>query len=568
MPIAFILLCFAFLVPEHFPPWLSWLNEVLVFIAALLLSWRLLLKGWLQPSATLHFPRLALVPITLALLAVMQWLGGILPYGGEVFVIFCYALLCSMCLTVGFAQGGAATAADGKAVTTPLADLLAWALLVAAMVSAFILLAQNFMLDGPSVSWLTYSANANYKRPGGHLFQANHAATLQVLGMVSALFLQARGRLSNFTTAALLLLFAIGMATTQSRTSVLSLGALVLWWSWKQAFIAPRTPRWVGVASGALIAAIFMAWRSLFNSVMGADTALPGLKSLRFETWPQLAHAAWSKPWLGWGINQTASAHNAVAGGYPPTGEAYAYSHNLILDMALWVGLPLTALLLLLTGVWVWRRARATRDSLPWYGLALALPVAVHSMLEYPFAYAYFLMPVMLGLGLAEGALGGRSLRLHTKAAAAILFVSTALLAWSVVEYLRAEEDYRVVRFETLRVGQTPVTYDPPKMLLLTQVGAMLKAFRLEAKPNMSAGDLTLLRTVSAQNTTPAINSRYALALALNGQRAEAQRQLAAMRAQYGEQDYLNACTRMKTELQTHKIDWQPDCSPQETPPK
>ncbi len=41
----------------------------------------------------------------------------------------------------------------------------------------------------------------------------------------------------------------------------------------------------------------------------------------------------------------------------------------------------------------------------PRYCLALTLPVAVHSMLEVPFAYAYFLVPVMFAVGALEGAL-------------------------------------------------------------------------------------------------------------------------------------------------------------------
>ena len=567
--IACILLFSSFLLPNHFPPWVSWQNEVLAFAAALVLSWNWVLNTRRQASAALSLPWLALVPMGLAVLAGLQWAGGMLAFGGEAFIIFCYALLCSLCIGIGFAQGAALRTELAPPAVASFGERLAWTLMLAAMVSVLILLTQSLMLDAASVSWLTNSSAGNAMRPGAHLFQANHAATLMVLGMASAVYLHARGRLSKFSIAALLLLLGIGMATTQSRTSVLSLGALLLWWIWKQPQIAPRTPRWTGALMGSLIVAVFMAWRTLFNAVhmMGAGIEQVGIQSIRFATWPQLASATLDHPWLGWGINQTASAHNATADRYPPTGEAYAFSHNLILDMALWVGLPLAALLTLLTGVWVWRRARATQTPLAWYGLALALPVAVHSMLEYPFAYAYFLVPTMLGLGISEGALDGRSLRLPRKMAAAILLMSTAVLSWSVVEYVQAEEDFRVVRFETLRIGQNPVAYAPPEMRLLTQVGALLKVFRQEAAPHMSADDFTMLRAVALHYPTDAIKFRYVLALALNGKRAEAERQLAVIRAQHGEQSYTNACAALQTKLQAYKINWQPHCAT-ELPPK
>ena len=556
--LACALLCLSFLVSSHIPPWYSWQNEALAFAAVLLLAWSLAPKVKRGESVCLNWPYLALPPVVVVLVASIQWLSGMLVFGGELLIVFFYALLCSLCVSMGFSAGRAAAKLDS---TNPPIDALAWALLLAALTSAFILLQQNMMLDTAGI-WVAHTGN--YTRPGGHLAQANHAATLQLLGMVSAIFLQTRGRLSNFSVAPLLLLFGIGMAVTQSRTSVLSLGAVLLWWTWKQPLIAPRTPRWAGVTTSALIVALFMSWPKLFNWVhmmgSGEGAQVRGLSDVRSQVWQQLAQAVWQKPWLGWGINQTASAHNAIAADYAPT-SAFTYSHNLLLDMALWVGLPLTALLALLTAVWLWRRARAVQTPLPWFGLALALPVAVHSMLEYPFAYAYFLVPAMLGLGLVEGALGGRSLRLPLKLALAILITTTVLMAWSAVEYFHAEEDYRVVRFEVLNLGQTPAAYQPPKMLLLTQVGALLNSLRLPLAPNMSTADLDLLHTVSMHYPLPGVAYRYALALALKGQRTEALRQLAVLRAQHGEKAYLPLCQNVAAQLQAHKLEQLGECS-------
>ncbi len=244
------------------------------------------------------------------------------------------------------------------------------------------------------------------------------------------------------------------------------------------------------------------------------------------------------KPWFGWGLGQVSSAHNAVVHAYTVS-QPFTYAHNVVLDLAIGVGLPLTALLVVATGVWLWRRLRATQQLAPWYCLALLLPVAVHSMLEFPFAYAYFLAPVMFAIGALEGSLGMKpAFRLGVKPVAAMLFITTAAMAWSVVEYISIEEDFRIVRFEALRIGQTPATYQRPHVVLLTQLDALLNGGRIVPKPGMSADELELAKKVALRFPWPATQNRYAQSLALNGNPNEAIRQLRVMRALHGEKTY------------------------------
>ena len=217
----------------------------------------------------------------------------------------------------------------------------------------------------------------------------------------------------------------------------------------------------------------------------------------------------------------------------------YTFAHTIALDLAVGVGIPLAAVLVLATGVWLWRRLRSTRQLVPWYCLAVVLPVAVHSMLEFPFAYAYFLAPVMFAVGALEGALGVKpALSLGVKPAAALLFITTAAMAWSAVEYLSIEEDFRIVRFEALQVGTTPASYQRPKVVLLTQLDALLHGGRIVPRPGMSADEVALSRKVALRFPWPATQSRYALSLALNGNPDEAVRQLKVIRALHGPKTY------------------------------
>jgi hypothetical protein len=160
-------------------------------------------------------------------------------------------------------------------------------------------------------------------------------------------------------------------------------------------------------------------------------------------------------------------------------------------------------------------------------------------MLEFPFAYAYFLVPVMFAVGALEGAVGAKpAFSLGVKPALALVFVTTGVMAWSVVEYIAIEEDFRIVRFEALRIGTTPASYQRPHVVLLTQLDALLHGGRIVPKPGMSAEEVELARKVALRFPWPATQNRYAQSLALNGNPDEAIRQLRVMRALHGEKTY------------------------------
>ncbi len=554
----------SFLMPSHFPPWMSWHSEAVAFVALMVLAWQSVIARYIQDAAyRFPLPFLVLPLLVFFGIAALQWSVGSIPWSGHVVVVFFYATLSAICLAAGFSEYYFSAVPPADAKPKDLLEVLAWCLLGVAAFSVFVAVSQAFNL-WESAAWIVRMPN--WRRPGGNLAQPNHLATLLVMGIASAVFLQVRARWSAITAVCVVLFLSAGLATTESRTGLLSALALLAWWLWKQHVVAPQASRWGAAGLSAVLVVMFVMWPTVFNAVhmMGdarIENRLNSMSNSRFEIWSQLGEAALQKPWWGWGINQTAHAHNAVADRYGASAP-FTFSHNLVLDLTLWIGLPLTVLFVVLAAIWTWRRAKATRDIVPWYGLALALPVAVHSMLEYPFAYAYFLVPVMLGLGAAEGALGGGIwMRLRLKPVVGILLITTGLMAWSAVEYIKAEEDFRVVRFEMLRLGQTPSTYERPEMILMTQLGALLDSIRLPLKTDMTAPDLELLRTVALNYPLATTEYRYAMALALNGNTAEAARQLQVIRAQHSDTNYLNFCRQMKHGLKYSKISWTPDCT-------
>lgn len=537
------LLALSWLAPLHFPPWVSWHGEILSFFAVFLLAWYGLLSALKKdPSDLVFFPATALPLLALGLLAGTQGSMGVVTFGGDVFVFGFYMALCVMCLTLGFAAGRQALAPGSKACEggheNPMLALLAVTLTVGAFASAVVAFAQLFEL-WEHAAWI--NRMPQLRRPGGNLGQPNHLATLLLMGMVSLLFLYELRKLKALPSALIFWVLCMALAATESRTGVLSFLLLSGWWVVKNKRVRFRLSSWVVALAGIGFLAFFWAWPSIFSFIQqssGLGAEVNTKAGLRLVVWPQLLEALAQRPWWGWGLGQIPEAHNAVAHVHAVS-EPFSYSHNIVLDLVLGMGVPLTALLLLVTGVWLWRRVRAANQLLPWYCLAVALPVAVHSMLEFPFAYAYFLVPVMFALGALEGVAGGKPvLRIGVRPMAALLLGVSILGAWSVVEYLRVEEDFRVARFEALRLGQTPGGYQKPKVVLLTQLGALLEGARISPRPGMGPDELALSKQVALRFPWAATQNRYALSLALNGNPEEAVRQLRVMKAMHGEKTY------------------------------
>lgn len=535
--VAVVLFIVSWLVPLHFQPWVSWHSEAMAFFAVVLLGWRGLAQLFRSAGPrTVALPFMALPLIGLAGVAALQRATGLMTFWGDVWALWFYMALCVACLTLGFAA--ATLSAQPRVVTDASAPftLLAFVLLAGALASTVIAFAQVFSLWEHS-EWI--ARMPDLRRPGGNLAQPNHLATLLVMGVASLVFLYQSKKLGAIASGLLLFLLSAGIAATESRTGALSLLALLGWWLLKRRAIGDPTPVWAGVGCGIGFIGMFWAWPILLNSMLlSYQAGINTTSSLRLEVWSQLVDAVALRPWWGWGIHEVAKAHNAVAHSYAVSAP-FSYSHNIVLDLALWVGLPLTILLVGVTAVWLWRRTRDANQLLPWYCLAVALPLGLHSMLEYPFAYAYFLAPVMFLLGAVEASLGVKPLvRIGVKPVAALLLVTTVAMAWSVVEYLKIEEDFRVARFEALRIGSPPPEHQRPRVIVFDQLGVLLDDARITPTPNMSPEAMQVVKNAALHYPWSATQYRYAVALALNGNPVEAARQIQVMRRFWGERQY------------------------------
>ena len=528
---------------------------MLVFAGVMLACCGLLVKrsASSQARGTVEVPQSIYFFAVLPVAALLQWLLGQLPYGGDVVVIGFYAALCVGCCALGFVPISNVQRGNPCAA-------LAWLLLAAGLGSTVIALAQAFDVWVES-EWIV--RGFSQRRPGSNLAQPNHLALLLAMAMASLAYLNNVSKvLGKGVSCLVFAVLATGLAATESRAGLLQVLVLAIWLCIKTVGDQARLSRWsvpiwdvprrdmaicAGFATG-----LFVAYPTIFGLLTGVEGTVSRLSdgSMRFTVWPQLFDAVMLKPWLGWGVLQVAPAHNAVADAHA-VAEAFHYSHNIFLDLAIWLGLPVAVGLVVLVAAWLWRHIKKTTSPHASYALALLLVLGVASLLEYQYSYAYFLAPAAFAVGVLERQHSAAIWRgLSARVALAVTLVVTGLMAWSVAEYTLLEEDVRVARFQASRIGSTPQGYTAPSTVLLTQISAVANNSRIKISPNMPPEQLTALKQSALRYPWTATQSRYAMALALNGNITEGQRQLRVMRAQHGNAVFLRVVDELNTQLQ------------------
>jgi O-antigen ligase len=544
----FGLLLASLLMPLHFLPWLSWHSEILAFASMLVLSAGMIKVHHANRSRTLALPEIVWPLAVLGLVIALQALTGQIGFFGDAAVLIFYLLLCVFTMAVGHSV--ACSPKQSRAEKTVVVDRFAMLMLVGGVSSVVVALAQTLDI------WESVGLVArmhSLRRPGGNVGQPNHLATLTLLSIASALYLFELRKMRTLIAAPSVAILMMGLAITESRSGVVGLVVMATWWLVKRRAIgftlsARAIGLWFLFFSGC-----FGLWPTAFNFIQEGGWTPAALAQVntnagtRLVVWPQLWQAVLIHPWSGWGLREVSTAHNAVLHSYPDS-EAFAYAHNIVLDLALGVGLPLTILLTGVAAIWLWRRMLVAKDLLSWYCLAGVLAFGVHSMLEYPFAYAYFLVPVTFLAGILEARTApARGFRMPLRVAAIAWGLTFMAMSWSVVEYIKIEEDFRIVRFEAMRMGQTPIGYKRPKIYLLTQLEALLEEGRAVPMPGMAPDRIELARKVALRFAWSATQNRYALSLALNGNPEEAIRQLKVMRATLSKKDYASIKAHWET---------------------
>lgn len=299
--------------------------------------------------------------------------------------------------------------------------VLAWMLLIGGALSTTAGLVQYFDVSGELASVVDQKSGSVY----GNIGQRNHFATQITLASFALIYLHATDRANRAITTTLLALFALVLTASSSRAAAAYIiaGFLLSLISYR----ATKTQIHRRLLQGTgLLLVLFLLfqyllpplndWLKLLLGAMGFDVnglnALVMLQRSGAEG-IDLRVSEWRKAWLMflesplWGIGignygwysfnyQALPEFSAV-----PKAELFHHSHNLIMQVLAELGMAGLLLLVFMALVWLRQVLPHWKNPSYWLILTLVIVLLLHSNVEYPLWYSYFLgiAAVLLGLG-------------------------------------------------------------------------------------------------------------------------------------------------------------------------
>lgn len=359
----------------------------------------------LASRSDIRVPQISLVFLALAAILSVQSAIGMLHSVQYTLLILSY-LIWAFLLTI---LGGHLRRELGwhKLVST-----LAFFLVIAGVINGGIVVLQIVTRTGGTIPFLPYMPSY------GPFAQENHFADFTALAIASLIYLYVKGRFSTTFSTLLLFWFLFMLAVSGSRSSWLYLIATVILALVMQAksikqnrnSAATRNLLYMCLATLPVFALIhvftnYIAPDGLFN--LTTDRIVNGINidtpSARLQIWHDSLRLFWQSPLLGIGAGNMNAASFLLLD--TPSAMAYKsifeHAHNLFLHLLTEMGIG--AFLITLTCLVIWFRKFKWCDLNleTWWLITLLTILGIHSMLEYPLWYAYFLgiAAILLGAG-------------------------------------------------------------------------------------------------------------------------------------------------------------------------
>jgi O-antigen ligase len=366
----------------------EWLCALLGMLAATLL---LAPDYWREA----RIPRIVQLPALLIVLVLLQGVLGMMAYLEQAMLYALYLLFALVMMQLG----GRLRDCLGM---DKLAIVLAFFLLAGAELNVLAGVLQLYRWHTPLDAVVVKMDVGVY----GNLAQRNHFADYIALGLISLglLFQQRKLPVGVVVLLAVPLLFV--MTLSSSRSSWLYLAMIIaLAWSGGRSM---RPLLYYGLFLLAGFAA--MQWIVLLPFFAGPADSLSTLQrftgedafgGVRMYLW----HEAWlmfmQSPWLGSGFGQFAWQHFQLGPQLRRTmiNGLFNNAHNLIFQLAAEAGVAGLIVLFATLGAWLYGLRRVAMSAARWWAYAVLGVLAIHSLLEYPLWYSYFLAVAAILLG-------------------------------------------------------------------------------------------------------------------------------------------------------------------------
>lgn len=350
--------------------------------------------------------------------------------------------------------------------------LLAWAILIGAVMAALLSLLQPWLA---SFGWPGYPVHQ-----GGPIGQVNHLTSYIWIGLASGLYLHAAKKLSRhgFWAAAILLTLVVVMAG--QRSSFLYAAVLIgiaLWQARQTGATVALDMRRLALNLGLLfivmhpVAMMMPRWggmESVPPPAMRTAQQLEG-PSVRLQLWRVGLEGIAAAPLLGNGVGAypglaLTHAETISIGENPGPTES---AHNVLIDLGVEFGLPVALLVMLAALYWLWRVMQSGVSAESGWAISVFAILGLHALIEYPLSYAYF-----LGLLAVVAGAFGRHRQVGQRLTPVAL--TLGLVIWGGLALAEVKRDYRLLEFalgagkqpERLAQAQTALMRIPPSSLL------------------------------------------------------------------------------------------------------
>ena len=479
-------LLLSWLLPSHFRPWPTAYQELLAAIALVLALWSLVsIKAPMKiPIANLFIFLIAGIPLA-------QYLSGLILYSGDVWFATSYIVALAISMTTAFNL----QRIDRKTLSFEFATGLAWVILLGSLISTILALYQWLGLS--NAQWIF--ALAPGSRPSANIAQPNNLATLLGMGLAALIYLFEQKKLSSFTSIVFAVLLLLGMTLTQSRTPWLVAVFILVFWAWQRHRLSLRLTNWHMAAWAGIYVVLLFAvpWLADLLHLSASSPIERAQQMSRLGLYNQFVHAIVQGPWYGYGWNQIFTAQAAIAlehSHHEPT----VYTHNILLDLLIWNGPILGGLIIFGAAFWLWQllsKANSLTATFAWLALSFLI---FHSMLEYPHAYLFFLIPTGLLLGILQASINQPEKTLHLPkwliAITAILITIFTALFWR--DYGLIEQEHQAAVLESHSQFTDKKDQDISNIYLLTQMREYIYFIRLPLQSDYPEAQLHELRDI------------------------------------------------------------------------
>jgi len=481
-------------------------------------------RYWLQPQ----LPLIVLLPIGLLLVGMMQFVLGKVSYFDQVFLLALYLLWAALLMMLG-------QRLREELGLPALATALASFLLVGAELNALAGILQHYrwhtFLDAVITVKISVAVYGNVAQP-------NHFANYITLGLISLGLLHVRSllRVRYVALLAMPLLFVLVVSGSRSVWLYLLLMAGMAWlWqrSDKSCLLLLRYTLFLLLGFGLMHLVVQIPW---LEGAAGSITTMRRLfgegtgGSIRLYLWREGWQIFTQFPLLGAGFGQFAWQHFQLDPVLQNTDIVGLYNnaHSLVMQIAAEMGLIGLLILLGMLAMWLIQCGRSQRTVYHWWGYALLGVLAIHSLLEYPLWYAYFLGVAALTLGMLDTTIYRLELRfLGRLSLAAILLLGVLSLGQMLQNYRNLE------RLMGLRQAVSKDGYSWRENLMAADAQVPLCPYfdlfmsgKIKVDADYLADKRILNERVMSFAPIGAVVYREALLLALSGEQAAAQLQM------------------------------------------